>query len=218
MITESQNPPVWGILLAAGQGRRYQKARPGEDKLLAPLPNAGKPSTVLARSLLALAAQTERTAVIIHPEQKRRYQQLLQIKHSLDQQGHPLTILTDEHCLDGMGASLASVARHWLQTAKTAPYGVLVALADMPWIQPASYRAVAQALGQYAIAAPSYQQKRGHPVGFQWTLLQQLATLTGDQGARMLLKNHGCHQIATTDPGVLMDIDHPGDLSQQPES
>lgn len=216
-MSESQNPPVWGILLAAGQGTRYQKAHPGEDKLLAPLPNAAKPSTVLAHSLLALAAQTERTAVIIHPDQKRRYQQLLQIKHSLAQQGHPLTILTDEQCLDGMGASLASVARHWLQTIKTAPYGVLVALADMPWIQPASYQAVAQALRLHAIAAPYYRQKRGHPVGFQWALLPQLATLKGDQGARTLLKNHGCHQIATADPGVLMDIDHPEDLQQQPE-
>src|SRR5699024_7495315 len=136
------------------QGSRYQKQRPGEDKLLAPLPTAIGPSTVLAQSLLALAAQTNRTAVIIHPEHKRRHQQLLKIKHSLAQQDHSLTILTDEQCHDGMGASLASVAQHWLQTVKTAPYGVLVALADMPWIQPTSYQAVAQALRHHAIAAP----------------------------------------------------------------
>src|SRR5690625_840353 len=140
MFTECQNPPVWGILLPAGQGARHQQARPGEDKLPAPLPNAAKPSTVLAHSLLALAAQPERTAVIIHPDQKRRYQPLLQIKHSLAQQGHPLTILTDEQCLDGMGPSLASVQEHWLQLPKPSRSAGLSPLRNFPWNHLAAYR------------------------------------------------------------------------------
>lgn len=216
-MTNSSHPPIWGILLAAGKGERFQKQRPNEDKLLAPLPGQHTLApTALASSLWALAAHTERTIVITHPEQHKRHELLSALKSECAKQHHALTLLKHPDCQAGMGASLAIAAQYLEHTTNTPPQGVLVALADMPWIQSATYQAVVQALAQHPIAAPFYQKKRGHPVGFQWPLIKQLATLSGDQGARGLIQEYGCHQITIHDPGVLMDIDHPEDLQQDP--
>lgn len=215
MIPQSQNTPVWGILLAAGKGSRFQKERPGADKLLAPLPaQAADASLVLQQSLRALAAHTTRTLVIIHPEQNKRHEQLLKLKKELARQQHPLTLLSEPGCSAGMGASLALAARYGMQSGATPPVGVLIALADMPWIKKETYQAVARALIEHPIAAPFHGGKRGHPVGFQWSLMRELSQLSGDAGARALLETHGCHRIISADPGVLMDIDRPGDLQQ----
>jgi molybdenum cofactor cytidylyltransferase len=65
-----------------------------------------------------------------------------------------------------------------------------------------------------AIAAPYFHGKRGHPVGFSSTFLDQLQTLDGDVGARNILFQHDDQlvRIETDDGGILLDIDTLQDL------
>jgi molybdenum cofactor cytidylyltransferase len=94
--------------------------------------------------------------------------------------------------------------------------GVFVFLGDMPLVPPNVPLALAEALAAGAMAAaPSFDGRRGHPVLFGRALFPALAVLTGDEGAREVLRGLGVGLaiIPSSDPGVLIDVDAPGDLS-----
>ena len=110
------------------------------------------------------------------------------------------------HCAghaEGMGATLRAGAASLPPDAA----GAFVFLGDMP-------RVPAAVLAPLA-AAPSHAGQRGHPVLFGAALLPQLKALSGDAGAREVLKALADRLalVATDDPGVLVDIDRPGDLA-----
>jgi molybdenum cofactor cytidylyltransferase len=93
--------------------------------------------------------------------------------------------------------------------------GWLIALADMPWIRPTTIAAVAGAIRAGApLAAPFYQGRRGHPVGFGAAFGKELCALHGDEGARSLIQCHAGElgRLDCDDAGVLADIDVPADL------
>jgi molybdenum cofactor cytidylyltransferase len=116
-----------------------------------------------------------------------------------------------KNAADGMGTSLAAGIK-----ATADADGWVIALADMPFIRPETIRLIAKGIVEgAAIAAPSYQGERGHPVGFARRFRDDLLALNGDEGARQLLKAHPdwITLFEVDDPGVLRDIDTPGDLS-----
>jgi len=111
---------------------------------------------------------------------------------------------------DGMGTSLAC----GVAAAADADAWV-VALADMPWIDPATIVKVADALRAGAnITAPALRGRRGHPVGFSRLHHAALAALTGDLGARGVVEANTANivQIDSDDAGILADVDRPQDL------
>jgi molybdenum cofactor cytidylyltransferase len=122
------------------------------------------------------------------------------------------------HCAghaEGMGATLrAGVASLPADAA-----GAYVFLGDMPAIPLAILPALAEALAADApAAAPRYDGQRGHPVLFSAALFPQMRALTGDQGARGVLGELGTALtlVETSDPGVLIDIDRPAQLGDNP--
>ena len=191
---------VVGILLAAGRGTRF-----GGGKLLAPLPAAshgvgGGTPVGAAASLHLLAAVSEVIAVV------RPGDALL--RAALSATGSRVIDCADAHL--GMGASLACGV-----AATSDADGWIVALADMPWIAPATIMAVGDALASGAeMAAPSYRGERGHPVGFAKTYASLLGALTGDEGARAVVsaRQWALRVIEVDDAGVLRDVDRPADL------
>ncbi|HEY6897284.1 MAG TPA: nucleotidyltransferase family protein [Rhodocyclaceae bacterium] len=185
--------PIVGILLAAGSGSRF-----GGDKLLHPLAD-GTPIAVAAARSLATAC--ERTLAVLRPGSAA-------LAALLAAAGCEI-VICDEASL-GMGHSLATGVR-----AAPAAAGWLIALADMPFIQPTSHHSVVAALrAGAALAAPSYQGRRGHPVGFAASWYESLIALRGDSGARALLAAAAdpITLRAVDDPGVLRDVDRPTDL------
>jgi len=115
--------------------------------------------------------------------------------------------------------SLNEVLRRILRSATEMLSGKagLIALADMPAIQPASILAVAEALAAGApLAAPVYHGQRGHPIGFARRFREALMSLAGDRGGRDILAQHAqeLRLIDVDDAGVLIDIDHPADLEK----
>lgn len=112
----------------------------------------------------------------------------------------------------GIGASLAAGVSH-----ASRGEGWIVALGDMPFIEASTFAAVAARLRAGAlIAAPVLADgKRGHPVGFSSQLREELVALDGDEGARAVIRRHAARvvSIPVTDPGIVIDIDSPGDLA-----
>jgi molybdenum cofactor cytidylyltransferase len=107
-----------------------------------------------------------------------------------------------------MGTSLACGVQASADAA-----GWIIALADMPAIEPGSIRAVAQALVDgYDTAAAFFGERRGHPVGFAHSLYEHLAALSGDDGARKVLAMQPPHRVSVADRGVLLDMDTPDGL------
>ncbi len=184
-----------GILLAAGAARRF-----GSNKLLHPL--AGDLPMALT-ALANLRSAVARVVAVVRPGEA-------QLEHCLSAAG--ATVIECANADDGMGASLACGVKATGDVA-----GWIVALADMPYIRPDTIAKIAAALAAGApIAAPVYQGVRGHPVGISSAFRQQLEALSGDEGARSVLRNnaHMIELIEVDDPGVCRDIDTPADLSE----
>jgi molybdenum cofactor cytidylyltransferase len=64
------------------------------------------------------------------------------------------------------------------------------------------------------LAAPYWRARRGHPVALSKKFLEQLFALQGDVGAKKLIADNesALVKIPVGDPGVIRDIDTPGDL------
>lgn len=181
---------VVGVLLAAGFGRRF-----GADKRFHPLSD-GTPMAVAAARRLRVACAY--SVAVVRADDA-------DLAALLQETG--CAVVHSAAAAQGMGHSLAAGV-----AATAGAGGWLVALADMPYIAPASYRAVLAALAAGApIARPRHRGAPGHPVGFAREWQPHLAALGGDSGARELVRAAGerCVAVEVDDAGVLCDVDIP---------
>ena len=186
---------VVAILLAAGSATRF-----GSDKLLHALPHDVPIAVQAARHLRAVFES--KVLVVVRPEAK-------EISELFRKEGCEVVVC--ERAAEGMGASLACAVR-----AAGEVEGYLVALADMPFIRSSSIAAVRDALaGGAQLAAPYFRGRRGHPVGISAKFRAELESLRGDEGAKKILSAGASNlvKIPVGDPGVIRDIDTPGDLA-----
>ena len=196
----SDEPPL-GLLLAAGRSSRFRRAA-GADKLLCPVP-AGYPRQGLAVVLAALEPLRQalpRVLAVVSRDNPA-------IGDLLRQAGCPVLAVDS----DGIGRSIALGVR---RTAEAA--GWLIALADMPFIRADTIAAVAAGLAKGPVAAPCHAGRRGHPVAFGRVFGPALAALTGDLGAREVIGTQPPVTVEVDDPGIFLDIDHPGDWPLRP--
>jgi len=191
-----------GILLAAGFSRRFGSA----DKLLQKLDD-GRPIALAAAENLVQAIPL--TIAVLRPDNK-------ELADLLALAG--LKIVFCDPQQTEMADSLASAVRYASRFGESST-GFIIALADMPYIRPQTISMVAHELSAgAAIAAPTCNGQRGHPVGFSARFRSELEQLTGDEGARVILKRHA-HEIKLLecgDAGILADIDTPADLIAKP--
>ncbi|MFZ6845523.1 nucleotidyltransferase family protein [Undibacterium sp. RuTC16W] len=212
MSESPQSLKKWrGILLAAGQGRRFDQSGQ-RNKLLQPVSDQQTVAVSSARHLLAalpdsLAVIPASSACSLSPISAiPRESATTVLAKSLRDTG--CDIATCPHAEQGMAASLVYGLQQSLDYQ-----GWVIALADMPYVQPSTIRQLLSALESGAdIAVLRYQGKRGNPVAFSRTHLAELLLLSGDQGARDLLRRYPVVEIDVDDPGILQDIDRPEDL------
>jgi molybdenum cofactor cytidylyltransferase len=199
---EGVKGPIAVIVLAAGGARRF-----GGAKLLAPWRGGqlidGALTTAFAAPaeevLVAVGARTEATAAAARAFAERLGQ------------GERLRIVEVADWAEGLSASLRTAVAALSPTTRAA----FVLLADMPLIPPGLPARLAEALGDaHAAAAPTVEGELGHPVLLGAELFGQVATLTGDRGARRLLEALGPRlaRVPVEDRNVLLDVDTPAAL------
>jgi molybdenum cofactor cytidylyltransferase len=186
---------VVAILLAAGSATRF-----GSDKLLHLLPHDVPIAIQAARHLRAVFG--DGVLAVVRPDAQALADLLRR---------EACQVVVCDNAAEGMGASLACAVR-----AAGAAGGYLVALGDMPFVRASTIAAVRDALiGGAPLAAPFFRARRGHPVGIAGEFRAELEVLKGDEGAKGLLARHAGKliKIPVGDPGVIRDIDIPGDLA-----
>jgi molybdenum cofactor cytidylyltransferase len=120
----------------------------------------------------------------------------------LEDAGHP-----------GMGDSIAAAVR-----ATADANGWLILPADLPLVQAATLRRIAEALPQWQAVQPVHAGARGHPVGFAASNGAALMALEGPLGAASVLRGlremKAVGEIEVDDAGVVTDIDTLEDLAR----
>ena len=187
---------VTGILLAAGDGSRF-----GGGKLLHPLPDGGVPLALT--SCRRLRQAIEQVCVVVRAGDDA----VASLFRHED-----VCIVICEDAVAGMGRSIACGVE-----AMADADGWVIALGDMPLVSLDTISSVAGAIGLGApICVPVFAGQRGHPVGFGSRFLHELIALTGDIGAREVLRAHRdlVRELMVDDPGIHADIDTRADLER----
>ncbi len=193
---------VAALVLAAGQSTRMA---PHNKLLLAD--QTGKP--MIARVVDNVLSSQARPVLVVTGHRGE------DIRAALG--GRPVTFVDAPDHAAGLSASLkAGIAALPAEAA-----AVLVCLGDMPLV---TGRILDRILAAYdpdegrAIVLPVHQGRAGNPVLWDRSFFAEFLSLTGDAGARLLLKRHEeqVAEIETGDDAVLRDFDTVESLTTLP--
>ncbi len=182
---------IAGLILAAGAGSRYGEG----SKLLADL--GGRPLLEHAIGAAGAVPELERIVVVLGCAAE-------QILEAVEF-GRAQTLICPDW-RDGQAASLRAGAG---MLSRAGADRVIVTLGDEPLLTPA---AIARFLDEPPGARAMYAGRPGHPVVLGQEQFAALATLTGDHGARHLLR--GGPRIECSHLCSGRDVDTPDDLER----
>ncbi|GAB4150620.1 MAG: nucleotidyltransferase family protein [Planctomycetaceae bacterium] len=187
----------------------------GQPKLLMDL--AGQ--TVLSRFLDAMShPQLETRAIVIRKDDYALLQHVGQFEN--------LLVVTPDVDPPDMRASVQAALQEIRQRFAPKPndYWVL-SPADHPLLDNEILKKLWKTCleEQPFILVPTFQQKRGHPAFFRWSLMYEVFSLPADRGLNQLIRDHAesVLEIPCQKPGILFDLDTPEDferISRQFES
>lgn len=184
------------LFLAAGSSKRF-----GSDKRIEVF---SKGKTLLGASLTAFTQCNFDITVCLSADACDDY---------LESELHRLAVAV-LRCQDssrGMGGTLAEAVSKNLDAEI-----LIVALADMPLIRPATIVSVGATARTDRIVLPTYAGRRGHPVAFGRAFFPDLCSLTGDRGAAAIVRHNeqAVIEVATDDAGIHRDADTPDALQR----
>ncbi len=186
---------VGGILLAAGASTRL-----GQPKQL--LEFSGE--TLIKRAARALiSSQCDPVVVVVGAQYDEVIQEL---------QGLAVNLADNTDWQAGMSSSI-SVGLEALLSLRADIDGVVVALCDQPFVSSRSIDKLINAFGQNpsSIVSASYNDINGVPALFAANMFPELRALTGDKGARSMIRN--CRDVTAVDmPEASFDIDTVDDV------
>lgn len=178
------------VVLAAGGGSRYHGAT---HKLLAPF----RGRTVAEHAIAsAVAADLDATIVVLGAVD-------VAVPAGV-------TVVRNERWAEGMATSLRAA----VDAAGAAGHdAVVVGLGDQPLVTPRAWRLVAAATAApVAVATYGEAGSRGHPVRLASSVWERLP-VTGDEGARALLRGGDVTVAEVRCPGSPADVDTVEDLT-----
>jgi len=184
------------VVLAAGRGVRFGGERP---KQLVPV--AGRPLAAYAVD----AARASGLAPVVVVVSDPRVDAALRGPSDL-------TFVRNDAPERGISSSLQSALRALEPDHEVD--GVVVGLADQPLVGADAYRRVARAYDDgAALAVATYAGVRGNPVLIGREHWPEALALTGDEGARVLLRRHGAREVPCDGTGDPTDVDTPDALA-----
>jgi len=189
---------ICGIILAAGEGKRM-----GKVKLTLPLGDKQLIEWVLQAVKLA---PLDKYFLVVRPEDKEM------IKTG-EKWGAEI-VLNSEY-RSGMSSSIKK-ALHQISSEDLE--GFFVILGDQPFINPSLLYKMLLSFtpGKKEIVVPFYKDKQGNPVLFDGYWKEELISLTGDIGGRVLIKAHpeNIKRVKLSDESILLDIDREEDYEK----
>jgi len=183
---------ISAVVLAAGES-----ARMGRPKLS--LEMRGK--TILEHALSPIAEAGIRDVVVVFSEENERLK---------DRVPKAYRVVINRHSKEGISTSLKA----GVSAVDPRSQGVLFALGDQPFVDPAVYGALIQSHRRDLplITCPVHEGKRGNPVLFDRRLWPELMKIEGDEGGKQIMAGldpKGIDQVRVDGTGVLIDIDTP---------
>ncbi len=181
------------VILAAGRSQRF-----GNNKQLATL--AGEP--LIRHTVRAVAAVEPHILAIVLGRDAAEV---------ANAAGAPFLIVNERYP-EGIGGSIAAAARALGNSVDA----LLIALGDQPLVPASHYRDLAAAWNgaDDAIAASRYADTLGAPVLFGKRYLPELAALSGDRGARVLLDRHAARVVELPCREAEIDVDTKDDYDK----
>jgi molybdenum cofactor cytidylyltransferase len=123
-----------------------------------------------------------------------------------------LTVVGNERWSSGIASSLRAA----IGALEPVPGidGVVVGLGDQPAVGPEAYRRLARAYDSGArLAVATYAGARANPVMLAREHWDEALALEGDEGARVLMRQHPVVEVPCGDTGEPTDVDTPNDLA-----
>lgn len=197
MSSESKKIDISCIVLAAGTSSRFGNT----PKLLAHL---GAHSILqLSYDLLAQFNLQEIVVVLGYKHEKLRSQ---------------LPVAANCVVNPNYNTGIASSLRCGIDALKCSGQGIIVHLADVPFVLPETIeKLITDFTGANGtkICVPVFRKKRGHPVIFPPSYKETLRKLEGDTGARNLIQanTENLLQVEVDDANIAFDIDKKSDLN-----
>lgn len=195
---------IAAIVLAAGSARRF-----GSDKRRHFID--GEP--MLTRTLTAYRRVLDTVAAVIRPGETE-VADLVRAAGCLVVEAPDAALGQSRSLAAGVAALAASRDSPRAPDPSTSPglNGVIVGLADMPFVEEDTLRRLIDAMTEHprAIVRPRCGDRAGNPVGFPKRLFDELQRLQGDTGARRLVTaSDDVVYVDVDDEGVIVDIDRP---------
>jgi len=199
---------ITAIVLASGSGSRF-----GGKKLLHEVViNNNLPLALGVISALNVKPFVDHVICIVQPEDKALKKQF---------EFHGFTTVDNLDFEQGLSSSIKAGIRFCQENYTNASNNhYMICLADMPYIEANTYKAVTKqfraSIKTHAntIIRPVLTEynKSGHPVIFSKKFETELLNLTGDDGGKPIIKQHGFDSVNVDDAGVLADIDYLKDI------
>ncbi|MCR4431128.1 MAG: nucleotidyltransferase family protein [Tepidanaerobacteraceae bacterium] len=181
---------ICGIILAAGEGKRA-----GGKKLSRKI----KSLTLLEWTLRnASVANLEKLIVVTGYE--KDFAEKLCLKYNVEP-------VYNEKYASGMSWSL----KKGLSALPKDISGFVIILGDMPFVKTETIDNLVHVFKEHnGIVIPTYSGEMGHPRVFSAKYKAELMNITGDVGARMVVKKYSndIMLIEVDDPGVIKDYDY----------
>jgi len=193
---------VAGLVLAAGRSRRMA---PLNKLLVADTQGVA----MVTRVVDNVIASGVRPVLVVTGHERERVEEALS--------GRPILFVHAEDYAEGLSASLKA----GIAALPPEPEGVLIALGDMPLVEP---DVMARILAGFdpeegrAIVQPTFRGKQGNPVLWGREFFAEMLGITGDVGARQLVGKHADRliEVEVADDGVLRDFDTVDSLKSAP--
>jgi molybdenum cofactor cytidylyltransferase len=190
---------IAAIVLAAGESQRMGDA----NKLI--LPVDGMP--MVARVADALRKSRAAKVIVVTGHEPH------QIEEALG--GRDVELVHNAEYAEGIASSI----RTGVGALGDDVDGALIALGDMPWVEPQVIDRLVDAFtssGELSIFIPMFGRKRGNPVLWGSQHFPELLSLTGDVGGKAVFHQHAeaiCY-VDVESAGVNIDVDTPEALHE----
>ncbi len=190
---------IAGIVLAAGRSTRM-----GRPKVLLPLAD-GRP--MLAHAIDALRQGGAAPVLVMTRDQEGVTESVLQAG------ARPIRVEGP-----GSGEMLASLQKGLEVLLESPVEAALVHPGDMPFVQAATVRSLLDLwmLERSPVLAPSFRNRRGHPVCLARETWRDILVLQPSASLRDYLRQRSAdiRYLVVDDEGVVQDVDRPEDYDQ----